>query len=254
MRRNLSIPLISPRTLLVGALLLLTAALAPLGAQDRPGDGIIDDSSAAPLRALFGGQFYYAQPLGEFADYIQRGWGGDVSATALVGPSGAFGIRFEGGLMNYGHSRTPVCLYDCRFDADLTTSNNIAFLQIGPQLVTPTGAVRPYASGTVGWTWMWTTSSLEGVWDGATYDSNTDFSDNTFSWGGSAGVLVPLTGAGRTPVSLDLGLRYLNNGRLRYLREGDIVERPGGGTPFYNVQQSDVNLLTYHIGFSVGLR
>ena len=254
MRPDVRLPFISLRALLAGLALLLGAAAAPLHAQDIPGDGIIDDSSAAPLRALLGGQFYYAQPVGEFADFIQRGWGGNVSATMLMGPSGAFGVRVEGGLMNYGHDRTPVCLYDCRFDADLTTSNNIAFFQVGPQIVAPSGAIRPYASGTVGWTWMWTTSSLEGTWNDQTYDTNTDLSDSNFSWGGSAGVLVPLNGAGRTPISLDLGLRYLNNGQLRYLREGDIVERPGGGTPFYNVQQSDVTLLTYHIGISVGLR
>jgi opacity protein-like surface antigen len=232
----------------------LLAAASPARAQDRPGDGIIEPPGAPrPLRGLFGGSLYYAQPVGEFADYVARGFGGDLAGTWMLGPSGAFGLRFEGGLVNYGNDTEPVCLLDCRFDADLTTTNNIFFFGVGPQLVATTGAVRPYVGATVGWTWIWTSSRLEGTWDGAAYDENTDYSDNTPSWGGNAGLLVPLS-AGGNPIMLDLGVRYLQNGRARYLREGDIIENPSGGLPFYNVQESDANLLTYRVGLSFGIR
>ena len=54
-------------------------------------------------------------------------------------------------------------------------------------------------------------------------------------------------------MSLDLGVRYLRNGSVEYLREGDIIINPGN-YPTYNVQRSRADLLTYHIGVTVGIR
>lgn len=239
---------------LLAASALLVAAAAPLAAQDRPGDGIIEDPNAPrPLRGLFGGALFYAQPVGEFADFIDRGWGGELAGTLMVGPSGAFGVRLDVGLMNYGNERESVCLLDCRFEGEITTTNNIAWFGIGPHLVATTGAVRPYVNGSIGWTWLWTSSRLEGRWSDAAFDEETDLSDNTPSWGGAAGLLIPFTTRGN-PIMLDVGVRYVQNGRARYLREGDIIENPNGGLPFYNVQQSDANLLTYRVGVTFGFR
>ena len=46
---------------------------------------------------------------------------------------------------------------------------------------------------------------------------------------------------------------YHGNGQVRYLREGGIIDLPNGGIVL-NPIQSDANLLTYRLGFSVSFR
>ncbi|NIQ54829.1 MAG: hypothetical protein GWN71_16020, partial [Gammaproteobacteria bacterium] len=45
------------------------------------------------------------------------------------------------------------------------TSNTILYGGVGPQVMVPTGPVRPYANLGVGFGWFATTSSLEGTGD-----------------------------------------------------------------------------------------
>lgn len=232
---------------------LLLAAAAPLAAQRAAVD---DTTLRRPIRAHVGGNVFYARPVGEFADYVRRGFGGALHGTYLLGPSGAFGLRLDASYLNYGRETVrDVCALpsNCRVIVDVTTTNNIAFVGVGPTLLAPVGAVRPYATGQVGWTFIWTNSSIEDAddGDGGLYDTQ-NHSDGTFSYGGVAGFLVPLT-VGRAPVSLDLGARYLRNGRVRYLREGDIVDNVNG-PPTLDIQRSRADLVTYFVGVSVGMR
>ena len=240
-----------PRALAVAAALLASAA--PLAAQPTFPD---DSALARPVRALVGGSVYYARPVGEFADFVRRGFGAAGHGTLLLGPSGAFGIRVDASYMNYGRETVrDVCALatNCRVVVDVTTTNNIAFVGAGPMLVAPVGAVRPYAAGQVGWTFIWTNSSIEDAddGDGGLYDTQ-NYDDHTFSYGGVGGILVPVS-FGRTPVSIDVGARYLRNGRVRYLREGDIIDNVGG-PPTLDIQRSRADLVTYFVGVSVGVR
>ena len=86
------------------------------------------------------------------------------------------------------------------------------------------------------------------------FAEDTNFDDAQFSWGGGAGVLVPLFQNARSLVFLDLGARYHDNGRnVRYLREGGIRDLPGGGVQM-DVIRSRADLVTWHVGVSVGGR
>lgn len=210
---------------------------------------------ARPIRAHVGANAYYAQPVGDFADRIKQGWGGELNGTWLIGEAGVVGLRFDGGAMAYGRQRTRECLTSsCLVEVDITTSNNLAYAAVGPQLMVPVGPIRPYVAGQVGWTFLWTDSRIEGSNNqNEPFASTRNFSDNTFSYGGVGGVLVPLVQNARNPVALDLGVRYLRNGSVEYLRKGDIIINPGT-QPTFNVQRSRADLLTYHIGISVGIR
>jgi len=65
---------------------------------------------------------------------------------------------------------------------------------------------------------------------------------------------VPMRSSARTRVSLDLGARYHDNGRnVRYLREGGIRDMPNGDI-LLDVIQSRADLITYHLGISIGVR
>jgi hypothetical protein len=240
------------RTAPLLAIAALAATVSVAGAQAT--DDTIE--LQRPVRGAAGGNLYYAKPVGEFSDYINRGWGGSAHAMLLVGESGALGLRIDASYMNYGRETVrDVCALPgvCRVVVDVTTTNNIAFFGAGPQLMVPNGPVRPYVAGQVGWTFIWTNSSIEDAddEDESVLDTQ-NVSDNTFSYGGLGGILIPIS-SGRNPVSLDLGVRYLRNGNVRYLRKGDIVDNPTG-PPTLNIQRSRADLLTYFVGVSVGLR
>ena len=230
--------------------LALVAAVAPVaGAQTD------DDELARPIRSQVGGQLMYAQPIGEFAEKINQGWGGALHGALLLGESGAFGLRFDAGFIGYGRERTRECLTtSCLIEVDIHTSNNLAYVGVGPQLQVPSGPIRPYVAGQVGWTFLWTQSEVEGSdSDNRPFASTRNFSDNTFSYGGIAGLLIPISQNVRAPIALDLGARYLRNGRVEYLREGDIIINPGS-QPTFDIQRSRADLVTYFVGITVGVR
>ncbi len=228
------------------------AAAAPAAGAQAGGEA---DELSRPIRSQVGGHLYYARPVGDFAECIDQGWGGALHGALLIGESGAVGLRFDAGFMSYGRETTRECLTtSCLVLADITTSNNLAFVGVGPVLQVPSGPFRPYVVGQAGWTFLWTESQIEGSHnDNEPFASTRNYSDNTFSYGGTAGILIPISTRARTPVALDLGARYLRNGSVEYLREGDIVINPGF-PPTFDVQSSRADLVTYFVGISVGVR
>jgi hypothetical protein len=67
-------------------------------------------------------------------------------------------------------------------------------------------------------------------------------------------VLVPVRRTARALVFLDIGARYHDNGRdVRYLREGGVRDLPDGGIQLDRIR-SRADLITWHVGVSVGVR
>ena len=100
-----------------------------------------------------GVSFDVGQPSGAFNRYVDEGFGIGAHGLYRVGRSGAFAVRLDGGFLNYGRETTRVALSSTvggRIMVDLTTTNNIAWLGVGPQLMAPSGAIRPYVNGTAG--------------------------------------------------------------------------------------------------------
>lgn len=242
--------------LAAGALLL--AAPAAARAQDDCDDYDYEDCRVYDDYPdnYFGGSFTIARPQGEFGDHVERGLGGDLHYIRALDDEGIVGLRVDGGLDIYGYDRFYV---DDGYGylTDASTSNNVAWIGIGPQIGMPEGRLRPYVNGYVGYSFLWTTTTIDdhsGYYYGDDYyDDDTSWTeqdDGSFSYGGGAGVYIPVR-QGRSPVSIDLGVRYHNNGEAEYLREGDIVDNQDGTVTLYPTR-SDTDLLTFHIGFSVG--
>jgi hypothetical protein len=233
--------------------LLMGSALAPatLTAQHR-----YFDEPRRPSRAFAGIHLMATQPLGEFDDYID--WGGGIGGEFLYAfdRQGALGLRVNLGLMIYGHEtkRVPLSPSLGRIRVDVSTSNNIFVMGIGPQVMLPSGVVRPYLNGTAGLSYFFTRSSVEGSSDIEPFASSTNFDDATFAWSAGGGLYIPLRHArGRkNPVSLDIGAQYHANGEARYLREGSIRE-DGTGEISFDPIRSQTNLITYRLGITVGL-
>lgn len=233
---------------LLGALLLAGTA-AGAAAQE--------EGAPAPrrTRAYAGAGVLAAVPQGEFADSIDNGWGVSGHLIVPLDAAGALGIRIEGGFVNYGNERFRTPLSSSiggRIRVNVNTGNNIFFLGLGPQLLAPTGRLRPYVNGTVGFGYFATQSSVEGSRDDEPFASTTNFDDWTLQLAGGAGLYVPLR-RGPAPISLDLGARYHRNGRVRYLREGSIRDNPDGSISFTPIE-SEADFLTLQLGVSVALR
>ncbi|HJU66969.1 MAG TPA: hypothetical protein VJ650_01895 [Gemmatimonadaceae bacterium] len=241
------------RTLLGRSLgaLLMSAMLAPAAAQAQYTSF---DEPRGPSRAFAGIHLMVAQPLGEFDDYID--WGGGIGGEFLYAfdRQGAVGLRANLGIMIYGHETKRVPLSETlgRIRVDVNTSNNIFVFGIGPQVMLPSGVVRPYLNGTVGLSYFFTRSSVEGSADLEPFASSTNFDDATFAWAAGGGLYIPLRKGHKNPLSLDIGAQYHANGEARYLREGSIQEDDAGNV-FIDPIRSQTNLVTYRLGITVGL-
>lgn len=240
----------TPRSLLSAAALALLAA-APAAAQDCDCDDWHE--TRFPTGGYVGGSFVVAQPQGEFGREIDNALGGDLYYVHRLG-GGPVGLRLGGGLLNYGYERQRLPLSSTvgdRILVDLVTTNNVAYLGVGPQIGLPDGVLRPYAHGFAGVSYLYTSSSLRGSGNHEPFAETTNFDDATFAWGGGAGLYIPLRG-GPSPISLDLGATYTNAGEATYLREGDIEDLPDGGI-ILRPRRSDTDVLSFHLGVSVGI-
>ena len=224
--------------LAVAGLALMTSSLVA--------QAIVPPRLAGSLNAII------AQPVGEFNDYVNVGFGVGGNFRVALDPSGITSLRFDAGYVNYGRETQEVCLSEtvgCRIVVDLTTTNNIVFGYGGLQIAAPEGPVRPYVNGGLGYSYFFTESSVEGTSNEEPFASTTNFDDGTFSWAAGGGLMIPIS-SGRTPVSIDLGVRYNHNGEVDYLTRGAIVDNPDGSIDLFPTRSS-AHLVTYLIGVSI---
>lgn len=196
--------------------------------------------------------FAVSQPLGAFNDYIGAGYGLTGGFVWNFDRDRVFGIRAEGGFVQYGNERTGACLVSCRVEVDVNTSNDIVFGGIGPQITVPAGPFRPYLNATAGFSYFFTHSSITGRnnYENDVFDT-TNHDDAVFALTGGGGFLIPLS-MRRTPVLLDLGATFHRNGEATYLRKGSIVDNPDGSITISPIR-SEANFITYRIGVSIGV-
>jgi opacity protein-like surface antigen len=208
----------------------------------------------SPVPGRLGGSLaaIVAQPVGEFNDYVNVGFGLGGNFRVGLDPAGVTSLRFDLGFVNYGRETQEVCLsttVGCRIRVDLTTNNNIVFGYGGLQFTAPRGPVRPYVNGGVGYSYFFTESSVEGSSNEEPFASTNNFDDGTFSWAAGGGLTIPIS-SGRTPVSIDLGVRYNHNSEVDYLTKGAIEDLPDGSIRI-NPVRSAAHLVTYMIGISL---
>jgi hypothetical protein len=236
------------RKSLIAPLLLTALALfaAPAGAQ-------VLEPRYPPPAVYVGAQPLYALTVGEFSDHVTQGGGLDLYIVYPLRPRSPLALRADGGFIIYGSETFPVCFsgtVGCRVLLDLTTTNSIAFLNAGPQLMVPSGRIRPYVNGAAGFAYFGTTSSVEGTGSDQQFASSTNFDDITFALSAGGGVQVAI-GSGRTPILLDVAARYHGNGRVEYLREGDITDNDDGSITL-TPRRSEANLVSLQVGVTIG--
>jgi hypothetical protein len=217
-------------------------------------DGERDRSGPRRSPVMGGLSVSYGQPVGDFKDNVKQGFGIDGNVHYKVDRQGIFSLGLEGGFLTYGRETKRVPLSSTiggRILVDLTTSNNIVWAGIGPQLMAPSGPIRPYVNATAGFAYFFTESSVEGTRSDVEFAKTTNYDDGTFAWTSGGGFLIPVGGR-RSNAARDIGATYHGNGNVKYLRKGGIVDREDGGVDFF-VNQTKAPLLSWRVGFRVGI-
>jgi len=201
--------------------------------------------------ANVGISFIAADPVGDLGLFFDEGFGAQFEGGFPISEDGWLRLRGDLGFLIYGHERQRTCYsgpFGCRVGPALTTTNNIFFGGLGPELVLPAGPIQPYVHGTAGFSYFATTSSLD---DGyGDFGNTTNYSDAVFAWKVGGGIRVRVGKAG-SPVWLDFGVERHENGVADFLTKGDIVDNPDGTVTIFP-NRSEANLLTFRFGLSIG--
>lgn len=206
-------------------------------------------------RVLGGVSFVGGVPTGSFGEVVDSAVGLD-GQVSLTPRGGRFGLRVELAGQIYGSVTTRVPTGEPGGGlADQEIQNSIGRLSVGPLLVWRRGGLRPYACVTVGASRFATSTRVLAECDGRCDDdmwvreisSRTNYSETTFSWSAGGGVLLPLGPHGM----VDLGVRYVGNGTVGWLAEGDVVEGANGQLQAYP-RHTPANLVEITVGYTFG--
>ena len=192
-------------------------------------------------------------PLGQFSRFV--GVGGQLDFSYLWNPArkrDLVALRVDFTYVIYGRERHTIPLSGTQLVmVDITTSNNIVSLGVGPQVTFPGRAVRPYVGGNIGASYFFTDTEASGTSSGTSFARTTNFDDFTFVYGGIAGMYISLSSS--KAISLDVSVRYQHNATVRYLHEGSIQEQPNGSLSF-TPNETPVDLLLFRVGVGLGSR
>ena len=232
-----------------GAVVAALVAATPLPGQRYGLREVRNVGSAGAHLAL-------AIPVGEFQQSITAAGGVDVFGALNLDREAKMvemmaSMRLDGSYLLYGLDNN--VFIQPFYPVGINTSYSIATVGLGPQITLGQGPLRLYGFGQAGFSYIWAHSSYRV--DGCGCDafaSYTDFGDWTGALQAGGGFLVSLRSR-RTPVSLDLGARYLSNGEAWVVRPGDVVPQSDGSVIVYPTR-TRADLVVFHLGVSVGLR
>ncbi|HEX2210087.1 MAG TPA: outer membrane beta-barrel protein, partial [Longimicrobium sp.] len=196
------------------SLVMLFALSTPAAAQLRQG--------VASTELGVGG--VAARPSGDFRQTMGDGYGVGLRSVQRLNAARWLGLRMDGGLLLQSLDRDSVPnALDGANRVDRVTSNTLLYVGLGPQVGVTRGPVRPYAHLFGGVHYLVTESAYETQVGSARLDYGArSFEDAAWSYGGGAGVYVPL-GRGRRAASLDLGATWRFGGEATFLKE-DVVQ------------------------------
>lgn len=230
---------------LCASLILVTAPASVLDAQVRP-------PSRAQSRFVLFGDAVMSKPKGEFANYVDQGFGVNAGAMMRLDPAGILGLRAEGGSLQYGRERVPFSFdFSGRIGADVVTSNTIAWIGLGPQFTFPAGPIRPYANAAFAVTNFRTTSAVRDRRTARTLATTQNASDFASAVVFGGGVYVPIGGRMSTAM-LTLGGKYYYGGEATYLPEGGIQDNPDGSITL-TPARTKTDFVIWQLGVTFGI-
>ena len=198
---------------------------------------LIFSSSFSATRSDFqaGIQLFAGFPQNEFKENMDNtgfGLSGEFlyrlnQSPFLVG--GGIGFLIYG----YETRKVPFNQWAQEVTVDVTTSNSIFMGHLIARLQPPTGTIRPYVDGLIGFNYFSTETKIESEnWDDDEDDrkiaSSTNSSDGTFSYGGGLAIKMydndnqeEMTSP--FAVFVDIDVHYIQGCEAEYLKEGSIT-------------------------------
>ncbi len=201
-------------------------------------------------RGMAGLNLQVGLPQGEFDRFVDAAGGLGGFAVYNIDRAGYFGVRLDGSFLVYGSEtfRRPLSTTIQRVQVDVTTSNEIFSLFVGPQLTFRMGAVQPYVNGGAGFSYFATESRVSDHHHVGDIASSVNFDDATFAWMGGGGLAVGLS----RKVYLTMSAQYVDNGVVTYLREGGLRETSSGVR--LDPITSEANLWVIQVGVGLTFR
>lgn len=239
---------VAPRSTASLLVLFAAAASSLLAQRVHTGHGLreVRDYGNAGVTLMLG------VPQGEFSRNVNVAGGVNLFVAPALGRASPLALRLDASYLVYGREQQIVS--QPYYPLGITTTYSIATLGLGPQLTFGADSpLRLYGFGTVGVSYIWARSSYDVGGCGCDpIASGVDFDDWTTALQGGGGLLVTLNRR-HTPVSLDLGARYIGNQAAWYVTPGDVVPQSNGDVVIY-ASHSRADLVLFHLGVSIGLR
>ena len=201
----------------------------------------------------------YGQPLDEFADNVKRGFGLDGFGTLGLDSQGIFSLKAELGYIRYNRKSEPF-LASTGFgyvELESETTSGVLMLGAGPQLTLPSGPLRPYLGGTIGFARFATNTGIVIP----SYASNSGQKETLYDETVSSDFILSLTASGGLRFELpfmgrgvlaDLGVRWHRNGEAEYV-SSEGVSYSGTGEPTITATRGEADFLVYRLGIVIPL-
>ena len=221
----------------------------PPPAEQTPGSGSSVAEAYGRLRFQFTPKLLTGVPIGRFGNRTGTSPGGAVDFAARVGPTPVF-VGVALGYLRYGTETRRIALYPAvpEVFSDVDTTNNLfrshALVRFRPS----TGRVRPYTEGLLGFSYMYTHTSIDRG-DESHRAGTTHLGDFAPSFGAGGGVTIGLVSRPDAHFALDIALRYITGGDVDYLTRGELRRNRNGVT--FESTRSPATLFAVQIGIAV---
>jgi hypothetical protein len=233
-----------------------------------PNSALAQNGEASPSRDAWRYQgvgdlsFIVGVPMNEFGDNVD-GLGYGASLYAGLGSTDSpLQVGVDVAFLVYGRSTDRVPFSSTvgpRVLVDVVTTNSIVQPHLVLRVQPPSGSVRPYLEGLIGFKYLFTETSVEDDDQNTRIASTTNFDD--FAWSGGAGVGLDLRiGSTKTETGhpatfyVTFGVQYLLGEQAEYLAEADLVDANDDGRLTEDelpIRSSRTDIIVPSIGFSV---
>ena len=219
----------------------------PPGQSPQPQSSVVEVPEL--LRFQFIPKFLAGVPVGRFGNNVGASPGVALDFTARIGQTPvSVGAAFD--YLRYGKETRRISVFPAvpEVFSDVDTTNNLIRTHALVRVQSPAGRVRPYAEGLLGFSYVYTRTSVDlGDDDGGA--ATTHLGKFAPSFGAGGGVTIGIWAGHDARLGLDIGLRYLTSGEVDYLTSGDLQRDEIGA--MFEPTRSPATLFGFQFGVNV---
>lgn len=178
---------------------------------------------------------------GDFHDQIDRAFGLNGYASYKLDKQGNIALRADASWLNHG--------WDMRSlnSSELTTSNDIFFAQVGPEV----SVNVMYVGASIGLAYFVTDASTRRYQTDFDYTTMMEHHDAVLAYSARAGVRIPVISSKN--ISLDVGAAYQRSDEASFLRKGSVTIGNDGSFSA-QLTRGKADFWGFHMGVSMPIR